>query len=299
MSGFGFLLVVLSSAVICLIAIGACLLIVGVWKLIIKSHNQKEENKVKKNQPVLARPEALEMLSGKTWWKATFPFIRLQITSMPPSWDGFVSDLARRKDIVGGVTLVRIAQFSPDPAMFGGIIAFDVIQPGGNLGTYMYHSWNKGGFSGSKGMVFVQNDNRITHFIYLEVERFSLGGELSVDCPGGFAQPGEDALKTMMKELHEELGIEVNVVVAVPLGPIHVDAGVTSNYPELFYVVIDGKGIPEEASSSLLDEAESRMKYHMKPIAQFMRFVADNDDGLTGNIVAKMLAMGHAHIWQG
>lgn len=251
-----------------------------------------------KNLPVIDRAEALEMLNGKSWWKATSPFLRLQISSMPPNWDGFVSDLARRKDMVGGVTLVRIVQFSPDPAMFGCVISFDVIQPGGNQGTYMYHSWSKGGFSGSKGLVFVQNSGRITHFIYLEVERFSLGGELSVDCPGGFAQPGEDALKTMMKELREELGIETNVLQTVPLGPVHVDAGVTSNNPELFFVVIDGNGIPEEAESKMLDAAESRMKYRMRPIGEFKSFVARNDDGLTGNIVAKMWAHGFSHYFE-
>ena len=296
MSGFGLLLIVLSSAVICMTVIGTSLLVVGLWKYFIKKNKKETVKEMNTNQPVMKREDALEVLKTKNWWNATSPLVRTTILAMPPLWDGFITDLARRAEMVGGVTQIRIVQFLPDPAMYGCLITFEVIQPNGNPGTYMYHSWGRGGFSGSKGLVFVRNGSKITHFIRLRVERFSVGGNEGDDCPGGFGLPGEDALKTMVKELQEELMVKINILETVPLGPVHVDGGVTCNNPELFYVVVDGNGIPPEAASEMLDGAESRMKYRLVPIEQFMDFLNTCDDGLCLNIVAKMLGKGHV-LW--
>jgi hypothetical protein len=72
---------------------------------------------------------------------------------------------------------------------FAIIPIFDVVNHTGQSFTYEYVSWRYGPRSGAKGLVFVENDGKPTHFVTLSGEKFATG-KRETDCPGGFMDIG-------------------------------------------------------------------------------------------------------------
>lgn len=292
MSAVGLLLIFLSSAAICVVAIGTSLLIVGSWK-----YFEIEKEKVKEMQQLSDNRKAqLERLETLDWWKNTDQDIQLAIIHTPDKkWDGFIEDLIARAPVVGGLEHKRIIRFVTDVGKFGALVNFEVtnLHDGNKAQSYMYWSWRHGRASGAKGQVFVASGGRVVGFVDITSEKFAVGGEATGDLVGGFGEIGEGLLETAVRELKEELKGTVKVSKVVPLGDYFVDVGLTNNCPHLFYAIVDVDSIPSFGESGQADKQEVTSSFTVRPIGEYLEYIAKSKDGMTLAVFAKIVANGH------
>ena len=293
MSGFGLVLVVLTSVVMCMTTIGTCLLVAGLWK---HFENKKEKEMVKEMEKLSAtRLGQIARLEERGWWNATDASIRLKIAYLPEKWSGFFEDLIAREDVVGGLEHTKIIRFETDKGMFGGLVNFEVVNHHNNdqLQSYMYWSWRTGPKSGAKGQVFVATNGKVVGFVDITSEKFAVGGKATGDLVGGFGEPGEAILETAIRELKEELQSSVRVTKVVDLGDYFVDVGLTNNCPTLFYAIVEADTVPVFAKSDQHDKLEVTSEFKVRPFSEYFDYVATSKDGMTLAVFAKIVATGH------
>jgi hypothetical protein len=234
----------------------------------------------------MERNQIMEMLEGKYWFVASPEEIRAALAALPPKWDGFLTDLAARADVLGGLRHERIVAFVTDPGKFGCIVTFEVNNlKEQKLQTYMYFSWRNGPISGAKGQVFIQNaEGEVTHFIRMRSEKFAIGGETVDDLPGGFGEPGEAVLQGFLREIKEEISPNIEIIRVEPLGQVHIDAGQTNNKPFLFFAVIQ-----MDVQEGEIDGAQT----DTVPIDQYQDFIANTSDNIALGVFAKMFSKGY------
>jgi hypothetical protein len=286
----------LLAIVSCLTFIGAVLLGVGLWKLIIKNNIEKE--KVKEMEKLSAtRLGQIARLEERAWWNATDASIRLKIAYLPEKWSGFFEDLIAREDVVGGLEHTKIIRFETDKGMFGGLVNFEVVNHHNNdqLQSYMYWSWRNGPASGAKGTIFVANNGVITHFVRMHAEKFAVGGPVVDDSVGGFGNPEDHSvLDTWLREMREEVfKADLKILKVVDLGPVRTDAGLGNMMPNVFFAVVDGNGLDLSSDSPLLDRPEVTSTYTLVPIADYPAYLRETDCAYSLQVAGRMMGYGY------
>ncbi len=242
-----------------------------------------------------------EKLREKSWFKATDPELQKQLLTLPDkgkaNHDGFLGDLANRPDELSDIKIERMVALPR--GSFALVPKFEVSKkdnPSMRY-TYEYVSWRNGPLSGEKGVVFVENGGKTTHFIVLRGEKFATG-KPSWDSVGGFADLGVDGVTKLdertAKEIQEELGIaDIKVNRKVSLGKVNPDVGMTNNEPNLFAAFIDG-----DMASKIKQKPLNGDIYELKsgavvfPIDQLPSVVMTNTDGYFLSTIARAWAKG-------
>ncbi len=238
------------------------------------------------------RAEALEIIQSKPWYERTSVENAAKIHGLGDDWTGYLVDLANRKDSIGGLEVVSLSELLLGG--FGCLTRFKVKNQKGVEFLYEYFSWKKGPMSGAKGLVFIADKNgKITHFAYLEVEKFAAGGIICVDLPGGFCEDIDTTTATkfltnMTRELSEEFGAtEINVISAINIGQYTPDYGMTNNAPFLFSVVISADFKYDGINA---DMYEVRSNVKVRPICELKKATTEISDGFFLACIAKLWA---------
>jgi hypothetical protein len=248
----------------------------------------------------LRRP-IVDALKQRGWFNNTNQELQAELVTLPDNHNGFLADLAERPEEVGGLEVSEMVEL-PRGA-FALIPKFKVIrQEDGTEYTYEYVSWRQGPDSGAKGLVLVEGDEgEYTHFIVLRGDKFATG-EKEFDLVGGFAEPGEDGSIALqdrfVKEIQEELGLpDLEVKRAIPLGKVHVDAGMTNNHPSIFGAVIDGSEAERLSDSPVNpDIYELKSGTVVFPMSQLKELIKANDDAFFLTTVVRMVAEGEIEL---
>lgn len=239
-----------------------------------------------------------EDLKKRSWFKSSTEEIQQKILSLPPEADGFIADLLARPDVVGGVRQLQIVDVwtSGFMAKFSIMIQM-LVQPidkPGVVYTYEYHSWKQGPESGSKGLLLVETDGKITHYVVLRGEKFA-PAQTVWDTVGGFSAPDEKGVEGMMarikKELQEELGFSPKLKEVISLGRLRIDSGLTNNWPHCFAVIVEGEVKVEDVKDNL-DIYEMRSGVVVLPIKEMKSFIEKNDDAYFSRITLVLFARG-------
>lgn len=248
---------------------------------------------------------ALREIEQKSWFKATAPRIQRRIRELPNYCAGFLEDLARRQTEGGGVRFINVdAVLVPDTNRIYGIFVVFRVQNLANPSSvywYQYFSWAQGPESGSKGILLIRRDGRITHVVWSRGYSFAVGTETD-DGFGGFAEPDEKGLEGMLKglrrEIEEELGMpSLRIETIISLGRDFTDRGMTNNHPNIFAAIIDGseaKRIPsgDAANPDALELAHRIVVVPVEKLWGKDGFVARNDDGFFLACIARLVARG-------
>ncbi len=246
-----------------------------------------------------ARQEIMDVLSGQAWFQATDVGLQLQLAHLPhdgpENCDGFLRDLAERPINIAGVTVLHMERL--ERGNFALTPIFRVVNVTGTEYTYEYVSWRYGPLSGAKGVVFVQDNDEITHFIVLRGQKFATG-KYEWDTIGGFidlnVEGVTNVLQRISKEIKEELGLsDLQITRVIDLGTCTVDAGMTNNRPSLFAAFIDGsekRRVPVYPDNP--DEFELRSGVVVFPISQLLSQLETNTDSYFRSTIACVIARG-------
>lgn len=240
-----------------------------------------------------SRLEIADQLMKRPWFKRTHPDIRRQLLMLPEggergglNFDGFLTDLANRPEVVADVEHVRLNALDGGGG-YGVIPRFYVkhFRPDGSyfFHDYEYFSWFSGPKSGVKGIVFVRPAKHLdpTDLIVLRGERFATG-QRDFDVTGGFGMEGVQSKVTAMVELRQELGVEdlqIDEKDVVMLGELAVDSGMTNNRPDLFAAFIDAEQrarIPKTPINP--DFFELKSGAFIVPLHYLRTFIRENAD---------------------
>lgn len=244
--------------------------------------------------------EIKESLKTKPWFKGSRFSIQEQLLALDESCVGFLTDLNARPDVMAGVRVISLEGILiPDVRPIFGIFVYfkvQVIKSPDVVYHYQYFTWRQGSESGSKGLVFVEKDDRITHIIHNRGEKFATGNMVN-DAFGGFGKANEDmmgkALTNFKKEICEELGMtDITFKRIVPLGRLQVDSGMTPNFPFVFAAIIDGDVANKikEGDKDNPDIYELEMGTVIVPVEKLGEYVCENDDSFFLSAVLRYLA---------
>lgn len=245
----------------------------------------------------MTRDEILQKLQEKPWFKASGRNVQATLQFLPAIFDGYLADLADRPgENVGNLEVLRINHIFV--SNFGAITIFAVKSPEGNEYEYEYFSWNRGPLSGAKGLVRLLNDKgKATHIVIVRGEKFATG-KSEYDLAGGFTEgmEGVEGLlkKRFLTELKEELGMnEAPTILAVhDLGRLHVDAGLTNNWPFLFCADVPLSEVPKIGVTNNPDEWELENGPIVVPVEQLSELIDANDDALFLSAVCRLKNRG-------
>lgn len=247
------------------------------------------------------RRSIFDQLKTKIWFQNTDEVLQVELASLPGeannSFDGFLQDLAERPERLSNVNVISLEKIAR--GNYGITPIFNVENDKGDQYTYEYMSWRYGPESGAKGLVLIEDQGEVTHFIVLKGEKFATG-KIETDMPGGFIDLNVDgvntALQRVRKEIAEELGLEEITFAAdlIDLGKLAIDPGMTNNRPSLFLASIDASEANKLTNSPVNpDSYELAANVIVYPINQLNEVVVECEDSFFLACVAKGWANGH------
>ena len=142
------------------------------------------------------RREIVDRLREREWFKKTESELQIELATLPDDHDGYLVDLAQRPEEVAGVKVESLAKLAR--GNFALVSVFNVRRLDTDTAyTYEYISWKQGPKSGSKGLVLIEHEGKITHFILLRGDKFATARK-EWDSVGGFAEPDEKGIRGLL-----------------------------------------------------------------------------------------------------
>lgn len=247
------------------------------------------------------RRALFEKLQTRQWFQKTDVELQKNLLTLPhkgkENYDGFLEDLAARPEHIANIHVERLVDLSR--GKFAIVPKFEVskVDNPNFRYTYEYVSWNTGPLAGAKGVVFVEKDGKLTHFIVLKGEKFATG-KPGLDTVGGFFDKGIDGVHTIddliRREMAEELG-KPNIAIShvERLGAINPDAGMTNARSELFAATISEHEMRTLSSNPVNPDIEElKSGPVVYPVEALPDVVMTNSDGFFLSTIARAWAKG-------
>ena len=244
----------------------------------------------------LKRQKILSILSEKKWFRKTDFDIQKKVLTLPPDFDGYLSDLAVRRDEYKGIDVLRLIDIPR--GNYNLISLFEVrSQKTNEIFTYEYSSSKFGRNPGFRGILFLESNGEIKYFILRHTEKFAIGSSL-FETIGGYIQFVGGKLvnmpKTVEDQLRDQLGFkEINIKRFIDLGLIATDPGSLSSRTSIFAATID-------VSSAHMRRLENKIfrtkpvtfQLVVEPIERIREYVAKTDESFFLACVLRLVAQG-------
>lgn len=209
------------------------------------------------------------------WFKNTDSQIQTELLNLPEDFSGFLDDLVNRPDEIGEVDVLRLLKLS-----YGNYLILSVFEVRSNITnqvfTYEYVSWKTGDASGTRGIIFLESEGKITHFLAIKTHKFSTASMVYDSLGGLFFKVLNNKPQNLPKKIEEEicyhLGVEkLTFKKVIELGKMNSDYGLTNNASSLFAAIID--------ISELSNLIDSKLRPTHKPIGFEIRVIHISEFG--------------------
>ena len=246
-----------------------------------------EENKIRSNI-------VMENLANKYWYQKSSWRIKKELANLSkdPSAFGYVEDLASRENYINGykiLSLKKVEYSDPSKSIYGIATWFEVSEKG-KKHLEGFYSWGNGPKSGSKIILLIKNDNKISHVALLREPKFPTGS-VEYSLPGGFARLNEGLLDLIIRSLDKEMGIDIlnkdaNIEEITSLGRILPDSGMTNNKPSLYAITLKLKN--KYANIKINEMVEEEKGVVIWPVAKIADLVSRCDDSYVLAALARL-----------
>ncbi len=204
---------------------------------------------------------------------------------MPDDFLGFLDDLSNRPDEVGEVDIIRLSKIVSGNYLV--IVVFDVRSNITNQEfTFEYASWKTGKNPGSRGIIFLETDGKITHFLLSKSHKFSSMEEVYDSIGGLYFHPLEKNTQNLPKKIDQEirfhLGIDhVEFKKVISLGKAHPDYGMSNNQTDLFAATIDISNVPNLTTKKDFRATHKPVGFeikiiHISEFGKYLNLIEDN-----------------------
>lgn len=249
------------------------------------------------------RAELLENLFERDWFKKTKFELQKELLMLPEDFNGFLTDLANRVEIVGQMQVLRLVKL-----VRGNYLAIPVFEVRSLLTnevfTYEYASWKYGRYPGYRGVILVEVDNRIKYFLIKKGFKFPTATQV-YDAIGTFdVNFSKDRFINLPGNIENKvrklLGVEdIQFRRFIDLGLFNPDAGMTNQHVALFAGIInidDARIIEKQIGGRELSGLAPGYEIEVHPIERLLEFVAKSDDSFFLACVARLLALNIIHL---
>lgn len=229
------------------------------------------------------------------WFKNTDTSLKKALFSLPEDFDGFLTELTNKPDELDNIDLLRLIRLERGNYLI--VPVFEVrSQETNQIFTYEYVSWKVGSYPGYKGILLVEENGHISHFITKTITKFSQNTEV-YDSFGGFIEFKDRHLINLStaqeKEIKRQLGLDDLIIKEfIDLGHLTPDIGMTNNRSSLFAAIIDGSEAKNLDLSAPLKTKGISFKIAIHPISELPHFLSKIEDSYFLSAVSRLIALG-------
>lgn len=227
----------------------------------------------------VSRQELLKKFLAHDWFKATSEEIQKELISLPEDYNGFLDSLVVRPDEIGEVDVQKITKIG-----YGHYMIMPVFEVRSNVTnqifTYEYVSWKTGVNPGMKGIIFLENQGEITHFLIAQSHKFSTASSAYDGIGGLYLRVLDNKIINFPKKIETEikfhLGVDkVEFKKIYELGKCHPDHGMTNNETDLYAAIIDISHLPNLIVKENFRETHKPIGYEIKivHISEFTDYI--------------------------
>ena len=243
--------------------------------------------------------QARQAIAGKlfahSWFKATDPKIQEEVLSLPDDHEGFLVDLASRPDEIGELDVLRLIKIG-----YGHFLLLPVFEVRSNITnqvfTYEYASWKTGSNPGARGIIFLETEGQISHFLVGIMHKFSSASEVYESIGGLYLHFFDNKPINFPKKIEQEICFHLGVdqlefKKIVDLGRAHPDFGMTNNISDLFAAVIDISHLPKIKAKETFRTTHKPVGFDLKiiPIQELSEYAKKIEDNYFLATLARVL----------
>ena len=241
------------------------------------------------------RQKLIEPFFNKDWFKNTDFEVQKELLSLPEDHDGFVEDLSNRPDEIGEVNIIKLLKLSRGNFLL--IPVFEVRSDVNNqVFSYEYVSWKSGQYAGMRGVIFLETEGKITHFIVNRAHKFSTGGKVLDSVGGLFLKLNKNIPVNLPKKLEQEICYHLGTKTLkfkkiLDLGKIYPDYGMSNNVSTLFAAIIDISNFPNPTNKEDFRNDHKPIGFELEivHINEFINFVKNTEDNYFLGAAARIL----------
>ncbi len=230
------------------------------------------------------------------WFKNTDVVLLQEILSLPEDYQGFLEDLASRPDEIGELDVLKLTKIGHGHFLI--LLVFEVRSNITNqIFTYEYASWKTGSRPGARGIIFLETDGIISHFLVSKMHKFSSTEEVLESIGGLYLHIFENKMQNLPKKIEEEicfhLGIEnLKFKKIFDLGKAHPDFGMTNNVSDLYAAIIDISNLPNLTTKKDFRETHKPMGFELQiiHISEFKDYLNKIEDNYFLSAAARVIA---------
>lgn len=230
------------------------------------------------------------------WFRNTDESLQKEILSLPDDHHDFLADLASRPDEIGELDVLKMTKIS-----YGNFLILMVFEVRSNITnqvyTHEYVSWKTGSNPGARGIIFLETNGKITHFLVSKSHKFSSTKEV-YDSIGGlyfrfFENRPQNFPSKIEKEICFHLGVDhLEFKKVIDLGKAHPDFGMTNNVSDLFAAIVDVSHLPDLKIKDNFRTTHKPVGFELKiiPISEFLPHLNIIEDNYFLSAAARVLA---------
>lgn len=241
------------------------------------------------------RRKHADKLLSFPWFKRSSPEVQMAVFTLPEDFEGYVEDLAARPDEIGELDLIRLTKIC-----LGSFLITSVFDVRSNLTnqefTYEYVSWKTGSYTGMRGIIFIESQGKITHFLVGKKFKFSTSEEVYESIGGFFFKIEDNKAINLSKKIEDEicshLGIkEIKFSKVIDLGRVYPDYGMTNNSSTIYAAVINIDNLPQPISKNDFRTTHKMVNFETKfiHINEFPDYVKNINDNYFLAAAARLL----------
>jgi len=244
--------------------------------------------------PNPTRQHLAEKFSDLSWFQNTKPDLQKELLSLPEDFDAFLEDLAGRPVEINELDVLSLQKIG-----FGHFLIFLVFEVRSTLTnqvfTYEYTSWKTGSRPGAKGIIFLEKEGKVTHFLVSRSHSFSTATENYEAIGGLYLHPFENRLENLPKKLEQEICFHLGVdtlkfTKIINLGLSHPDLGMSNNTSLLFAAFVDISEAPIGIKKDFrATHKPVGFELEILPIAQFKPFLQKTNDNYFLSAAARIM----------
>ena len=248
-------------------------------------------------------PERREFLSRfleRKWFKNTDFVLQKELLTLPFDWDGFLQEIVKRGDEVGGLEVIKLTVFKREEFFAFTRFQVRVITTNEVIEYREFINFKYGGNPGYTGIILLEVDGKIEYFCLKKTDKFPVAesvydtfGEMVQYKFGELMNLPKSAEKIIKKQLAMD---DIRIKRFIDLGELYMDSGKSNLKYSLFAAVIDISKNHEKIK--LLNNVEinktKRVKFEMliEPIDRLGEYIHKVDNGYFLAIVARLNALG-------
>lgn len=248
--------------------------------------------------PSLSPPR--QILAGKLftheWFQNTNSDIQKEILDLPEDYQGFLEDLASRPDEIGELDVLKMIKLG-----YGNYLILPVFEVRSNITNQIFHfeyaSWKTGSHPGARGIIFLETEGRISHFIVSKTHKFSTASEAYDSIGGLYLHIFDNKVQNLPKKIEHEIRFHLGMdrlefKKVFNLGSAHPDYGMTNNTSDLFAAIVDISHLPNLVTKEDFRLTHKPVGFELKivPISEFMNYLNIIEDNYFLSAAARILA---------